>query len=80
MIYGIPTGSFPIVVIVLSNSATGEAKPPGCRVLPFVVNFKVVDPVRGHGLHDAHVVDQRLATGLAFGLLVVFNNLQDKVG
>ena len=67
-------------MIVLSNSSTGQAKPPGCRVLPFVVDLKVVDPVRGHGLNDAHVVDQRLATGLPFGLLVVFNNLQDKIG
>ena len=71
------TWSFPIVVIVLSDASTGEAKPPDRRILSFVVDLKVVDPVRWHGLHDAHVVDQRFAPGLTFGLFVVFNNLQD---
>ncbi len=62
-------------MIVLSNSSTAESEPPG--ILSLVVNFEVVDTVRGHRLDDGHVVHQGLASALAFGLFVVLDDLNN---
>ena len=67
------TWHFPIVVVVLGDASTAESQPP--RVLPLVVDLEVVDTVRRHRLNDGHVVDDGLASSLAFGLLVVLDHL-----
>ena len=56
----------------LSNASAGEAQPPG--MLSLVVDFKVVDTIGWHRLYDGHVIDDRLAAGLAPSLLVVLDD------
>ena len=67
-----------VVVFILSNSFAGQSDPPGRG--PLVVHLEVVHAVGWHGLHYCHVVDHRLAAGLARGLLVVLNHLVFAVG
>ena len=60
-------------MVVLGDASTAESQPP--RVLPLVVDLEVVNTVRRHRLNDGHVVDDRLASSLPFGLLVVLDHL-----